>query len=268
MMRRTSDLFRLDGRVALVTGGAGHLGLAFGEALAEAGARVVIVDRELDACTERASVLRAHGAPDAIGIALDLANPDAAERAIKTCTAHFGGLDILVNNAAFTGASGLAGYAVQFADQSLAAWDAAVRVNMTAPFLFAQAARSALHASGRGVIVNVSSIYGRVGPNFSLYAGTNMGNPAAYGASKAGLEQLTRYLSTVLAPSVRVNAISPGGIERGQPEEFRRRYEALTPLGRMACEEDFKAALLYLASDASAYVTGHVLAVDGGFTAW
>jgi NAD(P)-dependent dehydrogenase (short-subunit alcohol dehydrogenase family) len=267
-MRRTQDLLDIKGRVALVTGGAGHLGLAFGETLAEAGAMVVVVDRDQAACDERAGALRAHGAAEVLAIAVDLAQADAAARAVDACLSKLGRLDIVVNNAAFTGASGIPGYAVPFPEQSLDAWDAALRVNLTAPFLLAQAARAALAASGHGVIVNVSSIYGRVGPNLSLYESTTMGNPAAYGASKAALEQLTRYLATSLAPRIRVNAIAPGGVERGQPESFRRRYEALTPLGRMACEEDFKAALLFLASDASAYVTGQVLMVDGGFTAW
>ena len=267
-MRSTQELFRLDGRVALVTGGAGHLGLAFGEALAEAGAAVAVVDRDSAACEARARVLLERGAPAAIGLPADLADPAAVTRAVGHCVSRLGSLDILVNNAAFTGASGLAGYAVPFPEQSFEAWDAALRVNLSAPFLLAQAAREPLSASGHGCIVNVSSIYGRVGPHMSLYEGTAMGNPAAYGASKAGLEQLTRYLATVLAPAVRVNGIAPGGIERGQAESFRRRYEALTPLQRMGCEEDFKGALLYLVSDASAYVTGQILGVDGGFTAW
>ncbi len=113
-----------------------------------------------------------------------------------------------------------------------------------------------------------ASIYGMVGPDFSLYAGTSMGNPAAYAASKGGLLQLTRYLATALAPRVRVNAITPGGIVRGQPPAFIERYVAKTPLGRMATEEDFKGAIAYLASDLSRYVTGQNLVVDGGWTAW
>jgi NAD(P)-dependent dehydrogenase (short-subunit alcohol dehydrogenase family) len=267
-VRSVGDLLRLDGRVAMVTGGAGHLGLAFGEALAELGAAVLVVDRDQAQCDERAAVLLRHGAPSAVGLAVDLGDLAAPARAVETCVAQLGRLDILVNNAAFTGASGLPGYAVPFPEQSAEAWDAAMRVNLTAPFLLAQAAREALEASGHGSIVNVSSIYGRVGPNMGLYEGTRMGNPAAYGASKGGLEQLTRYLSTVMAPKVRVNGIAPGGIERGQAEAFLARYQKLTPLGRMGREEDFKVALAYLASDASAYVTGQVLGVDGGWTAW
>jgi NAD(P)-dependent dehydrogenase (short-subunit alcohol dehydrogenase family) len=134
--------------------------------------------------------------------------------------------------------------------------------------VLAQAAREALMASGHGSIIFFSSIYGNVGPDMQLYADTAMANPAGYGASKGGLQQLARYLATVLAPQVRVNVISPGGVWRNQPAVFRDRYEARTPLHRMATEEDLKGAVAYLASDLSAYVTGQNLLVDGGWTAW
>lgn len=267
-MKRTDELFDLAGRVAMITGGAGHLGLAFGEAFVERGASVFLVDRDAAACEARAHVLISHGGTQVIGHAADLASRDAGQQVVDACIARFGRLDILVNNAAYTGASGLGGYAVPLPQQTLEAWEAALRVNLTAPFALVLAAREALMASGRGAVINVSSIYGSVGPNMSLYEGTPMGNPAAYGASKGGLEQLTRYLATTLAPSVRVNALAPGGIERGQPESFRQRYVQLTPMNRMANEEDFKGAALFLASDASRYVTGQTLLVDGGFTAW
>ena len=117
-------------------------------------------------------------------------------------------------------------------------------------------------------IINLSSIYGILGPDYSLYKGTNMGNPAAYAASKGGVIQLTRWLSTTLSPKVRVNAISLGGVLRGQPEKFVRRYNTGTPLGRMATEEDFKGVIAYLASDLSKYMTGQNLVIDGGRSIW
>jgi len=267
-MRRIVELFRMDGRVAIITGGAGYLGLAFGEALSELGARVVVVDRDFDACSERCKRLDAHGNTETLPIAEDLADPGAAVRIVEATLRRFAGIDVLVNNAAFTGTSALEGYSVPFEQQTLAAWEAAMRVNLTATFALAHAAQAALVASGRGSIINVASIYGVVGPTMSLYEGTTMGNPAAYAASKGGLIQLTRHLSTVLAPSVRVNCITPGGIERGQDSDFVERYCARTPLGRMGREEDFKAAAAFLASDASAYMTGHNLTIDGGWTAW
>ena len=119
-----------------------------------------------------------------------------------------------------------------------------------------------------GKIVNVSSIYGMCGPDYSLYEGTKMGNPAAYAASKGGLIQLSRWMATTLAPDIRVNTISPGGVFRNQPKEFIKRYETKTPLGRMATEEDLKGAIIFLASNLSSYVTGHNLIVDGGWSSW
>jgi NAD(P)-dependent dehydrogenase (short-subunit alcohol dehydrogenase family) len=267
-MKRVAELLDMKGRVALITGGAGHLGRTFAEALAELGASVVIVDRATDACAAAADTLRRHAGGEALGVSADLADPAAPAAVVARALEAFGRIDVLVNNAAFTGASGLEGYAVPFPDQSLEAWDAALRVNLTVAFLLVKAARAALEVSGNGVVVNVASIYGVVGPNMGLYEGTTMGNPAAYGATKGGLVQLTRYLATVLAPKVRVNAISPGGIERGQDEAFVRRYASLTPLRRMGREEDLKGVMAFLASDASAYVTGQNLLVDGGWTSW
>jgi len=181
---------------------------------------------------------------------------------------RLGACDVLVNNAAFTGTSGVPGYAVPFEDQTDDAFELALRLNLTVPFSLTRRLLPLLRRTGHGSVVNVSSIYGLVGPNMGLYAGTVMGNPAAYGASKGGIAQLTRYLATVLAPDVRCNAFAPGGIARGQAEEFVERYEGLTPLRRMATEDDFRGVVRWLASDESAYVTGQVIAVDGGWTAW
>ena len=125
-----------------------------------------------------------------------------------------------------------------------------------------------LKAAKSGCIVNIASIYGMYGPDWGLYEGTSMSNPAAYAASKGGLIQLTRWLATTVAPDIRVNSISPGGIFRGQPEEFVNRYKDRTPLGRMANEEDFRGAIAYLSSDLSQYVTGINLPIDGGWGVW
>ena len=132
--------------------------------------------------------------------------------------------------------------------------------------MLAQEGKEALSASGHGSIIFFVSIYGQVGPDSYLYEGTGMVNPTGYGASKGGLLQLTRYLANVMSPDVRVNSVSPGGVYRGQPESFHERYAQRAPLGRMAKEEDLKGAVAYLASDMSAYVTGHNLLVDGGWT--
>lgn len=267
-MKSIDSLMRLDGRVALITGGAGHLGRAMSLALAELGAAIAILDidqAEGEAAAER---LRAdHGVPSTV-LAIDLMDEEQVRAVPGAVIERLGRLDILVNNAALVGTSQLAGWAVPFAEQNAATWRMALEVNLTAPFVLTQACREALVASGHGSVVNIGSVYGMSAPVTSLYAGTSLGNPAAYAASKGGLLQLTRWLATVLAPSVRVNAISVGGVWRNQPEEFVSRYVERTPLGRMATEEDLKGAIAYLASDLSAYVTGHNLVVDGGWTTW
>jgi NAD(P)-dependent dehydrogenase (short-subunit alcohol dehydrogenase family) len=147
-------------------------------------------------------------------------------------------------------------------------WRRALDVNLTAVFVLTQACAAALRASGHGSVIVFGSTYGVVGPDWRIYAGTDMGNAAGYAASKGGAIQLSRWLATTLAPDVRVNALTPGGVARDQPQSFQDAYAARTPLGRMAAEEDYKGAAVFLASDLSRYVTGHNLIVDGGWTAW
>jgi NAD(P)-dependent dehydrogenase (short-subunit alcohol dehydrogenase family) len=256
------------GRVAVVTGGAGHIGEAACEALAELGASVVVLDLSAEACAATAERLRARFDVRAAPLAIDLADVDALDHAAKSVENDFGRLDVLIHCAALVGSSNLKGWVAPFTEQSVDAWRRALDVNLTAPFALTKACAPMLTASGRGSVINVASIYGVVGPDMSLYDDTPMGNPAAYGASKGGLLQLTRWLSTVMAPHVRVNALTPGGVARGQPAIFQERYRRRTPLARMATEEDFKGAVAFLASDMSAYVTGQNLMVDGGWTTW
>lgn len=260
-------LYSLQGRVALVTGGAGHLGSALVRTLAAAGAQVAIADRTvvkdaqlrelLGECAERCNPFQ-----------VELADEQAVRALPDAVLERFGALDILVNCAAFVGTTGLQGWAVPFEQQATAAWRQALEVNLTSVFSLVQASVPALRRSGYGSIVNIGSIYGLVGPDLRLYEGTALGNPAAYAASKGALDQMTRWWSTVLAPDIRVNAVNPGGIARGQPEAFIERYVARTPMRRMGTEDDMTGAVLYFASDMSRYVTGQSLAVDGGWTAW
>lgn len=259
------EMFSLRGRRALVTGGAGPLGRVLAETLASQGADVIVSDLDAGASAGVAQELSEQHGTRCEAIAVNLLDPTGVRELV---TAVEGDIDILVNNAAFTGTSGMPGYAVPFEDQSDDAFETAARLNLRVPFSLARELAPRLRKSGNGSIINVSSIYGIVGPNMGLYEGTTMGNPAAYGATKGGIVQLTRYLSTVLAPSIRVNAFAPGGIERGQEAEFIARYERLTPLRRMATEDDFRGITAWLASAASRYVTGQTIAIDGGWSAW
>lgn len=267
-MKRISELMSLKGRVAVITGGGGHIGSAMAEALAELGANMVILDISLESCLPVCERISKEYAVDTLPLALDLAREEHIQTVPDEVTNKFGRLDILVNCAAFVGTSNLPGWVAPFEEQRADTWKQALDVNLTAPFLLTQVCTPALKEFGHGSVINIASTYGLVGPDIRLYEGTLMGNPAAYAASKGGLLQLTRWLATVLAPDVRVNAITPGGVSRGQPEVFQKRYIERTPLKRMAIEEDFKGAVAYLASDLSAYVTGQNIIVDGGWTAW
>lgn len=268
-MRALAELMDMSGRRALVTGGAGHVALAAEEALVELGARVVVLDREAGATDARVDQLNRLRSGSATGIVCDLTDEAGTRAAAREATSKLDGLDAILHCAAYVGTTQVPGWATPFDEQTVAAWDAAVRVNLTSAFVLVQEAREALAASGRGSVVLVASTYGVVAPDMSLYEGTEMANPVGYGASKAGVIQLARYLATILAPAVRVNSITPGGVAReGQPATFVERYESRTPLARMAAEEDLKGAFAYLASDLSRYVTGHNLVVDGGWTAW
>lgn len=267
-MRSVAQLMDLSGRVALVTGGAGHIGVALADALAELGASIGVVDLDSRACDAAAARVAAAHDVRSTGYAIDLQDTDAVRQLPQLVERTFGRLDILINCAAMVGTADRGGWSTSFTDQDVSVWRDALEINLTAPFVLVQACEELLAASGHGSVINVGSIYGVVGPDWRLYQGTELGNPAAYAASKGGLIQLTRWLATTLAPRIRVNAMSPGGVFRATTEPFLTRYVARTPLGRMATEEDFKGAVAYLASDMSAYVTGQNLLVDGGWVAW
>jgi NAD(P)-dependent dehydrogenase (short-subunit alcohol dehydrogenase family) len=267
-MTTLTSLMSLKGRRVLITGGSGHIAIAMAETFAEIGADLILVDRQaapLDELAARLSDTWGHKVTTHI---CDLEDETDRVAMIAAVEAEGAGLDVLVNNAAFVGTSGLHGWVVPFEQQSLDTWRRAFEVNLTTAFHLSQAFLPLLRANRRGSIINIGSIYGELGPDWSLYEGTQMGNPAAYGVSKGGLFQLTRWLASTIAPDVRVNAISPGGVARGQPESFVDKYVARTPMRRMAVEDDFRGAAAFLASDASAYVTGQVLRVDGGWGIW
>lgn len=255
-------------RRVLITGGTGSLGRVMSETLAELGAAIILLDRPGAQFEKIQSDLMRQWGASCMCIECDLESERERNRAIQEIKLDGKGLNCLINNAAFGGTTALEGWVTSFEEQSLATWRRALEVNLTAPFHFSQAFMPELKAAKGGNIINITSIYGQLGPDWRLYEDTEMGNPAAYGASKGGLAQLTRWLATTLAPGIRVNAISPGGIFRNQPEAFLERYVSKTPLNRMATEDDFRGAVAYLASDQSAYVSGQVISVDGGWNAW
>ena len=263
-----AELMNMNDRVCVITGGAGHIGLEMADALAELGATIILLDKDTDAQNRARSRLMERHTTQIQTLCCNLENDDEIKEVAPWIEKNIGRLDVLINNAAFVGTSNLEGWATPFENQSLETWRRALEVNLTSVFSLTQNCKLLLEASGKGSVINIGSIYGVHAPDLSLYEGTQMQNPAAYGVSKGGLLQLTRWLSTVLAPRIRVNAMSPGGVYRNQPEAFVERYKARTPLGRMGKEEDFKGAVAFLASDLSGWVTGQNIRVDGGWGTW
>lgn len=264
-MKKIKRLAEMRGRWAVVTGATGHLGRLITDTLAEMGASLVLVDRPGTPLAALEKKTRKYRGIKVVSLACNL--EVETDRASAVCRiSELGKIHLLVNNAAITGSNRLAGWSVPFRGQSLASWRCTLEVNLTAVFHLCRDLSPALARSRNGSILNISSIYGRFGPDWALYEGTEMGNPAAYAASKGGLMQLTRWLAATLAPKIRVNGIAPGGIWRGQPSRFVKKYVDRTPLGRMAVEEDFRGAVAFLSSDLSRYVTGQILFVDGGWS--
>lgn len=267
-MTTIKELMNLKGRRALVTGATGGLGKIMADTLAELGADLVLVDRPGTDFQSLTQILIQRWGVKIQYRHCDLEQQEHRTELMDWIKSNGDSLNILINNAAFVGTSELKGWAVPFEQQTVDTWRRAMEVNLTAVFDLCQGLTPRLSAAEGASIINIVSIYGEYGPDWSLYEGTSMSNPAAYGVSKGGLIQFSRWLATTIAPNVRVNAISPGGVFRNQPENFVQRYEARTPLGRMATEDDFRGAVAYLASDLSKYVTGQNLAVDGGWGVW
>jgi NAD(P)-dependent dehydrogenase (short-subunit alcohol dehydrogenase family) len=268
--------FSLKGRVAIVTGGAGLLGVRHGEAIAAAGGVPVLADiRGADAAARATEIATTFGVP-AMGFQCDITRPESIETLLKAVLTRLGRIDILVNNAANNPKVETPGQAFSRLEGfPTEQWNADLAVGLTGPFLCARIIGGALATQKRGVIINISSEYGIIAPDQRLYqrddlpAGEQPVKPVTYSVVKAGLHGLTLYLATYWADAgVRVNTISLGGVESGQPAAFLARAAARIPMGRMAQPHDFQGALVYLCSDAAAFVTGANLVVDGGKTIW
>jgi NAD(P)-dependent dehydrogenase (short-subunit alcohol dehydrogenase family) len=256
-MNQTSELFRLDGQVALVTGGAGLYGRHICRALAEAGAHVVIASRDRAACDVIAGEL------DSDGLAASTARLDQSDEAsIEAFCADVGPIDVLINNAVFRRGGSID-------DVDPADLRATAEVNYVGLMLLTRLIAEQMKERGGGSVVNIASIYGVVGPQFAVYEGTDIVSPAFYAFEKGGMVNLTRYLAAHYGPSgIRVNCVSPGGLATPeQPAAFVDAYTKRTPLGRLAGPDDIKGPIVFLASQAASYVNGVNLMVDGGWTA-
>jgi len=267
--------FRLDGQVAIVTGGAGLLGAEFCRTLAEAGASVVVCDLNAQSADQVAADLMA-GGYRARAIPADVTSPSSVQNLVAETLEAYGRLDILVNSAAldpkFDPQHEQPGSSGAFEDYPLEAWNQALNVNLTGMFLCCQAAVRPMLAQDRGVIINICSTYGLGGPDQRIYQREGQPpryKPVYYTVTKAGVLGLTRYLATYYAgKNLRVNALTPGGVYNDHDETFVKAYSYRTVMGRMARRDEMNGALLFLASEASSYMTGSNLVVDGGWTAW
>jgi NAD(P)-dependent dehydrogenase (short-subunit alcohol dehydrogenase family) len=261
-------LFDLTGRVFLVTGGARTLGRDMATALCEAGADGVITSRSEASAVQAAAELAAATGRRVLGLALDVTVETSVQAALARVHEAFGGLDILVNNAG--GGGGGTTHSPKLEERPREAWDTVQAANVTATFLLCKHAAPLMRERGGGSIINIASIAGIVGRDRRVYPPEMRPQTIDYAAAKGAVIAMTRDLAAYLGgDGIRVNVISPGGFERGQPAEFIRAYGDKTPLRRMGRDGvDLKGAVVYLASDAAAYVTGHNLVVDGGFSIW
>lgn len=256
--------FDFSHRIGLVTGASGGVGIELVERLSKAGASVIATDTAPS--QELLKVLKS--TEPGLFVQADLLVQGDFSRLVSTVHEVAPSLDFLVACAALTADSESTGYIAPFEEQTLDAFVAALHLNLAVPFELVRCLLPNLRRSELASFVSVGSIYGVVGPDTGIYEGTQMNCPAGYAASKAGLLQLTRYFASVLGPEVRANCVSPGGIRRGQPDQFQRRYEERTPLGRMATETDVVNAIMWLLDEASQYITGQNVLVDGGWTVW
>lgn len=270
-MRRAFDL---TGKVVVITGGAGLLGRRHGEAVAEMGGTAVLLDLDEEKSAAAAAVIGG----GALGLGCDITDPEAVTAVADRIAGHFGRIDGLVNNAANNPkveGGGLGGHWSRLENFPLDAWNGDIAVGLTGAFLCARSFGARMAAQGGGAILNIASDLAVIAPDQRLYRQPGLGadqqpvKPVTYSVVKAGLVGLTRYLATYWAErGVRCNALLPGGVENGQDDAFIARLANLIPMGRMARPDEYKAAIVFLLSDASSYMTGATLSIDGGRTCW
>jgi NAD(P)-dependent dehydrogenase (short-subunit alcohol dehydrogenase family) len=266
------EIFSLKNKTAIVTGAAGLIGKEHCNALSEAGANVIVADIDADKCSKIAKTLFT----ESIGVEVDVTNPDSIKELKNIVLEEFGHIDILVNNAAINDMfedPKAAAEQSKFENYPLDLWQKSVDVNLTGVFLCSQILGTEMAIQKSGSIINIASTYGISAPDQSLYlkkdGSQTFFKPPAYSATKGAVIMFTKYLAAYWGKNgVRVNALTPGGVENNQDEYFIEKYSSKTPLGRMAKPTDYKGALIFLASDASNYMTGANLVVDGGWTAW
>lgn len=268
------QLFSLKGKTAVVTGGAGILGKQFCQILAEFGASVAVVDIMLPEAKELATSLEAKTGQRVKAFYCNITDPNSVEEMVHDVVTEFGSIDILHNNAAGK-SNDLSKFFAPFEEYDLGQWNHIMDINIGGMFLVAKfVGRVMAEQINGGSIIQTSSIYGIMAPDNRIYEGSyylgqRINTPAVYSASKSAVIGLTKYLATYWASQgIRVNSITPGGVESGQNDDFIKNYSNRIPMQRMGKPHEMAGALLYLASDASSYVTGQNIVIDGGLSAW
>lgn len=271
-MNEINKIFNLKDKVAVVTGGNGQLGTEYVKSLAENGAKVAVFDMGDGLNDELKNISKKY---EVEFFKVDITKKEQVEEALKKIEKKMGVPSVLINNAALDAPPGSNPEENKsFEDYSLKTWQAVLDVNLTGVFICCQVIGGRMAKSGGGSIVNISSTYGLVSPNQNIYKyreklGKPFIKPISYSATKSALLNMTRYLATYWAEkNVRVNTLCPAGVFNNQDEEFVKNYTNLVPMKRMAKKNEYNGAILFLSSDASSYMTGSNLIVDGGWTAW
>jgi NAD(P)-dependent dehydrogenase (short-subunit alcohol dehydrogenase family) len=274
MGKIVNRLFNLEGRTIVLAGGAGQIGFAMAQALADAGAIVAIADIDSEMAFQKIETIDDPEVKSRLKVySVNVSIKAEVVELFRMINSELGNIYGLINCFHFKGNTRKldpeSNFFAGFEDYPEEAWNLVHDINLKGTFLMSQAAIPYFKKTKNGVIVNISSTYGNVSPNKSIYGNSGINAPVAYSSSKAAIINLTRFIATHMAEyGIRANVLSPGGVFNNQSEHFLKNYKALTPLNRMASAEEYQGAILFLMSDASSYMTGANLIVDGGWTAW
>ena len=264
---KVKKLFDLSDKIVVLTGAAGHLGKNYVDGLSQVGANVVLSDINYQGCKKIEKQMREKYDVDPLSVKLDLTDSKSIKCMVSKITKKYSSIDVLINNAAYQGNDRVR--KTPFEELPLDDWNEAISVNLTGIFLICQQVGKIMKKQGAGNIINISSTYGLVAPDQRIYSNSGQNAGSFYSATKSAVINLTRYLASYWANTgIRVNTLSPGGVKRNQTSSFIKNYSKKTMLGRMAHNDEYIGTIIFLASDASSYMTGSNVIVDGGWTAW